>query len=223
MSPLIRAPQRFSLFTAFLILLGMIAAEIITRQFVDAIYALGAMAGLYASAHDESEVEASLTIVAQVTAFGAITLLALARNGENWRSLGRWRFSPAILPLAFLPIVASMPIFISEVDNFLRALSWENGLDDWDLVPDLGELVGGSWQGLVLAVVIAPITEEILFRGIILRGLLGRWNEWAAIFVSAALFALMHFNPAQAPIAFALGTVLGWVYVRTRSIGRASA
>ena len=219
MSHNIRAPRHFSLLTAFLILFGLIAAEFITKWQVDLLYLLGELSGLYVAVLEHPTVEATLTIVAQAMAFGVVTFCALRLNHETWRSLGRWRFMPWALPLGFIPIVASMPIFISEVDNLLRALNWEKGLDDWDTIPDLGELVGGSWQGLLLAVIIGPFVEEVVFRGLILRGLLGRWRPWTAIITSSVLFALMHFNPAQAPIALAVGLVLGWIYTRTRSIG----
>lgn len=38
------------------------------------------------------------------------------------------------------------------------------------------------------------------------------------IFLSALLFAIIHFNPAQMPHAFLVGTLLGWMYYRTGSI-----
>jgi glutamate-5-semialdehyde dehydrogenase len=215
----IRAPRRFSLLTALLILFALIAAQVIATWFIATLYEVGTISGLYVTAHDDPSIEAALTIAAQLAAFGMVMALALVRNDETWRSLGRWSFAPPLVAIAFLPIVASMPIFISEIDNLLRALNWERGLDDWDFVPDLDRLVTGSWLGVLLAVIIAPFTEEIVFRGLILRGLLGRWKPWIAIAISSALFALMHFNPAQAPIAFTFGAVLGWVYVRTRSLG----
>src|SRR5258708_191556 len=81
------------------------------------------------------------------------------------------------------------------------------GRESWKSVPGLDSLVSGSWQGIALAVVVGPLTEEILFRGIVLRGLLGRWTAWPAIVTSAALFAAMHFNLAQVPVAFGLGLV----------------
>jgi len=41
-------------------------------------------------------------------------------------------------------------------------------------------------------VVIAPVTEELLFRGVLLRGLARRMSSGAAVFVSAIAFALVH-------------------------------
>ena len=198
---------------------GMVAIEMLASGLIDAVYAFGGIFGLVGWRGDEAGIETTLVIFVRLFSFAAITGFALWRSGENWRSLGRLRFTPATLAFGFLPIVASMPVFISEVDNLLRALLPSSSLDDWDFAPELGRLVTAPWQGPLLAVVIAPLTEEVVFRGVLLRGLLGRWNPWAAIVLSAGLFAAMHLNPAQAPIAFALGLVLGWTYVRTRSLG----
>ena len=66
---------------------------------------------------------------------------------------------------------------------------------------------------------LAPICEELVFRGAILRVLL-QWTSrhWSAIAISALLFALIHFNPAQMPHAFVVGLLLGWLYYRTDSV-----
>jgi hypothetical protein len=67
---------------------------------------------------------------------------------------------------------------------------------------------------------LAPVCEELVFRGAILRALL-QWRpekHWVAIAVSALLFALVHANPAQMPHAFLIGLLLGWFYYRTGSV-----
>ena len=66
---------------------------------------------------------------------------------------------------------------------------------------------------------LAPLVEELVFRGAILRGLL-RWhrNPWLGIAISAVLFSVVHMNPAQMPHAFLIGLLLGWMYYRTDSI-----
>lgn len=62
------------------------------------------------------------------------------------------------------------------------------------------------------------MTEKFLFRGLILRGLLAKVSPVNAIVISALLFSLMHLNPWQMPTAFIIGLILGWVYLRTRSL-----
>lgn len=56
----------------------------------------------------------------------------------------------------------------------------------------------------------APISEEILFRGLILRSL-EPFGKKFTIFASALLFGMFHGNLVQAPYAFAVGLVLGYV------------
>ena len=73
--------------------------------------------------------------------------------------------------------------------------------------------------GYFVVGLLAPLAEELVFRGAILRALL-RWhkNAWVGIAISAVLFAIIHMNPAQMPHAFFVGLLLGWMYYRTDSI-----
>lgn len=76
-------------------------------------------------------------------------------------------------------------------------------------------------MGFIAVGVLVPIAEEMVFRGAILRRLLdltGNEKRWIAIVTSAALFGLVHGNMLQGLNAFAMGLMLGWMYVRTRSI-----
>jgi glutamate-5-semialdehyde dehydrogenase len=200
-------------------MLAAVLADSLTQWAVNQLYTYGTLTGWYVWAGDDPTIEASLMIVARLASFAAVTQFVLWFYRESWRTLGSARFRPWLLALAFVPIVISVPIFVSEVDNLFRFLHSTDGLDDWNFAPEIGELVGGSWPGAILAVIVAPLTEEVLFRGLILRGLLSRWPVWPSIVVSALLFALMHLNPAQAPATFALGLALGWMYARTRSLG----
>ena len=67
-------------------------------------------------------------------------------------------------------------------------------------------------------VVAAPIFEELIFRGIILDGLLKKYTPVKAILVSALLFGLVHLNPWQFVTGFILGIFSGWVYYHSRSL-----
>lgn len=75
--------------------------------------------------------------------------------------------------------------------------------------------------GYVAVGILAPLAEEIVFRGAILRTLLGmmsKKNHWLAIMISAALFGLVHGNTAQFVNALVMGLLLGWMYYRTKSL-----
>lgn len=124
--------------------------------------------------------------------------------------------------------------------NYLRTRPW--GVAIWCVLAAVGSVIPSIWLqeqmpelpdltkenmamilrnplGYVVVGVFAPFIEEVVFRGAILRSLLG-WtrNHWLAIAVSALLFAVVHMNPAQMPHAFVVGLLLGWMYYRTESI-----
>jgi uncharacterized protein len=84
------------------------------------------------------------------------------------------------------------------------------------------ELFLGTPQGrlaiAVLAIGIAPIVEELVFRGLIQRALERRWGAGWGIAGAAALFALVHLLPAVLPLHFLLGLVFGFAVYATRSI-----
>ena len=90
-------------------------------------------------------------------------------------------------------------------------------------------ILRNRWGYFVVGL-LAPVAEELVFRGAILRALL-EWcqrldseklrflkSHWTMIAVSALLFALVHGNPAQMPHAFVIGLLLGWMYWRTGSV-----
>ena len=74
------------------------------------------------------------------------------------------------------------------------------------------------WITLISVSVFAPLFEEWLCRGVVLRGLLAKHSPLTAITVSAAFFAIIHFNPWQAIPAFILGLLFGYVYYKTGSL-----
>jgi membrane protease YdiL (CAAX protease family) len=79
---------------------------------------------------------------------------------------------------------------------------------------------GGQFVLLFFTVAVAaPILEELLVRGILLRGLSVNWGIRAGVLWSAFFFALLHLNPLQAAPAFVNGVVWAIVLLRTGSLG----
>ena len=70
----------------------------------------------------------------------------------------------------------------------------------------------------ILAVILAPLAEELIFRGAIYGFLKRRFSRWLALFLSAFAFALLHANLASfLPLLF-LGIVLALVYEASGNI-----
>ncbi|MBP1633277.1 MAG: abortive infection protein [Acidobacteria bacterium] len=67
---------------------------------------------------------------------------------------------------------------------------------------------------VITAVVLAPLAEELVFRGVLLRALARRYPGWPAAFGSAAAFALAHLLDANAGLAVPAFLVMGLVLAR---------
>lgn len=73
--------------------------------------------------------------------------------------------------------------------------------------------------GIIAIAIMAPLVEELLFRGAIEGYMLQTGKKpITAIFLSALIFGIIHINPAQVPFAFCIGLVFGWLYYRTGSV-----
>jgi len=94
-------------------------------------------------------------------------------------------------------------------------------MPDWLIEILLGLSDHSPIYWIITAVVMAPILEEIIFRGIVLDGLLKNYSPVKAIVISSLLFAAIHLNPWQFVTAFFGGLFIGWVYYRTRNLAYA--
>ncbi len=119
------------------------------------------------------------------------------------------------VPLALLFL--GNGVLLSEVDNCIKLVLPPPKL----LTAFFESLVSGErglWGSVLALVVVAPVTEELLFRGLILRGFLRNYSVRKSIIASALLFGALHLNPWQFVPATVIGLWLGWVYVKTRSL-----
>lgn len=83
----------------------------------------------------------------------------------------------------------------------------------------MGQLTQNPVVMIITAVIMAPLFEEIIFRGIIQKGLINKGvKPWKAILFAAIVFGLVHGNPWQFVGAILLGSVLGIVYEKTKSL-----
>ena len=88
----------------------------------------------------------------------------------------------------------------------------------WELFNKVFESDFGIYGAVLKVVIMAPIVEELIFRGVIMHGLMKNYSKLTAVIVSALMFALFHLNPWQFPATFILGILLGILMVRTRNI-----
>lgn len=80
------------------------------------------------------------------------------------------------------------------------------------------EAIGlGGWA-ILSTIIAAPILEEVLFRGLIFESCKERFGKGAALLLSALLFGAVHGIAVQVINAFVVGLILGYIYLKTRSL-----
>ena len=107
-------------------------------------------------------------------------------------------------------------LFISSILYFIEPLIK-------DIMASYGEIAGSLIQGhpavvIIYSIIVAPIAEEVIFRGLIFNRLLKGRDLILANSLQAVLFALYHWNIVQGLYAFAMGCLLGYVAYRYESL-----
>ena len=167
----------------------------------------------------KSEDTTTAMVITSTVATGVVTIVIflLARWAEvspHWLRTRPWMVLTwsVIAALGALIPSAWLQEQIPELPNLVE--------NEFDMI------LSNRWGYLAIGL-LAPLSEEIVLRGAVLRSLLNkpllarrseRVNAWTAIVISALFFALIHFNPVQMPHAFTIGLLLGWMYWRTGSI-----
>lgn len=155
------------------------------------------------------------TALLNLVVIGVVIVLGCLAARRPQRELLPLRgFSP-LLVLPILVTLGGVSIVSSEVDNLLWAV-----LPMPDFVLQAFEsMFDGSPAGAFAAlVIVAPLTEELLFRGVMLNTLLRRYSPAVAIGISALAFTILHFNPWQVFSPMLAGLLFGWWCWRTRSL-----
>jgi hypothetical protein len=139
--------------------------------------------------------------------------LTVRKYRVNWRVLGLRGFQVAMVGLGCGLLVFSF------VFNFFYGLVLALfGLRaQVNLVPILAQL-SSPWLLMLAGVIVAPLVEELFFRGFVFAGLRLRYGWPKAAAISSALFALLHLQPLAILPIFLLGFIFAFLYQRSRSL-----
>ncbi len=130
-----------------------------------------------------------------------------------------WRPLASALRRAVVQVLLVLPL-VALVGWVLERLVGDPGGSN-----PLLELVLNSANPLALlcfaitALVLAPLFEETLFRGVLLPVLAQRWGGLAAVVISALLFGIAHLSLGELPPLFVLGLGLGWLRLQSGRLG----
>lgn len=144
------------------------------------------------------------SIITYVLTFTGILAYRHARGGRG--TIARFSvrgLNPALLLWGFLFVIAT-GVVLEPLLNLLPA-------------PPTQAYGAGAWTMLAL-VVLAPIFEELICRGVVLESLRARYGILIACLVSALFFGVIHFYPQLVVNAFFLGLIFAFLYIRTGSL-----
>jgi membrane protease YdiL (CAAX protease family)/uncharacterized RDD family membrane protein YckC len=161
-------------------------------------------------------------VVADIAAYGAVFLLVLlfvkVRRHASLASLGLrrtpWRWLLAAIPFAFAAFL------IANITGLLSESLFPEAPPN-QCVSIRGSYEGALWLAVIGIAIVAPLVEEIVFRGMVFGWLRGRAPLVWAVLISAALFSLEHIGFLQLTLflpIFSFGVVLAILYQHARSI-----
>lgn len=167
------------------------------------------------------------TMVAGQVGFWAVLVATVlheapARGRPLAERLGL-RFRWVDVPVGVCVGVATQLLVIPALYLPFRSL-----LDDDDLSGPARDLLSSA-SGLGLAVigvsvvVVAPVVEELFFRGLLLGAMQRRWGAVTAVVASSVVFGATHFQPLLLPALATAGAVFAVSAVRTGRLGTAIA
>ena len=158
-----------------------------------------------------------MSFITQVVMLGSVWFIAIHRKQTNVSSLGikkpelhlLLRFVPfGILLTLLVPIVYALTKAIFNIENFQPST--------------LPEAITENQESLLIfgfmAIFIAPVVEEIFFRGFVYPSLANRYGVIVSAIITSCLFGLAHIVAANAIIAFFIGLILVYVYHQTTNL-----
>jgi membrane protease YdiL (CAAX protease family) len=152
--------------------------------------------------------------VVTAASFFVIYYLGVKRIKRPFKTIFPLGKIPTTLVLPILITIIGAVIVLSEVDNVFKII-----LPMPEFLKSIfSNLFENRWFFFIGGVIIAPITEEMFCRGLVLRGFLFRYSKPKAIILSAFIFGLAHMNPWQFISASLLGLIFAWWFIKTGSL-----
>lgn len=141
-------------------------------------------------------------------------VLIFAWRGVPWNRIGFGRFDAAIMGMGCSLLIGAY-IFIILHNLLLLAF----GVDtQGQAIVDLFAGFDTAVWFIFVGAIVAPLVEEIFFRGFLFQGFRQRYGWVPAMLISSAIFAAAHLDPVAFIPTFLLGAVLAYVYHRSNSV-----
>ncbi len=167
----------------------------------------------YGSASEANDIPIGVQVAATAPfwiAAIALSWVLVKRTGGDLRAdLGlsfHWSDLPVGIALGVATQYLVLPVVYWPIFRLLDTDAEELGQSAKDLAETAAGVSGGTALFLLMAAVFAPIAEEVMYRGVLLRGVERR--GWPiAILGTSLVFAALHFQPLQFVGLFVIGAV----------------
>ncbi len=162
-----------------------------------------------------------------VTTASAVALVLISLLVYGWHTAAAWFFSVRVAGQGLSAWGFRLPTraFFWTIPAALAVVYAVSIVHDVVVDPEQQDIVGqfphtplGIALFVLLAVIIAPLAEEVFFRGFLFRAFASSWGWVTGAVVSAAVFGVAHVQLDVFFPLFALGLMLAWVYKRTGSL-----
>ncbi|MEP7133908.1 MAG: type II CAAX endopeptidase family protein [Chloroflexota bacterium] len=140
--------------------------------------------------------------------------LIFAWRRIHWRKLGFGKFSLNVVGIGCGLLLGGYIIIL--LHNAALALFGVNTQGD-QIFEIFNQLQSPIWF-FVVGAVVAPIVEEIFFRGFLFQGFRAKYGWLPAVLLSSAIFGAAHLDPVSLIPTFVLGCVLAYIYHRSNSV-----
>lgn len=141
-------------------------------------------------------------------------VLIFAWRRISWKHLGFGTFKINVVGIGCGLLLGGYSIIL--LHNWLLTILGVDTQGD-QIFQMFDQLESPAWL-FVVGAIVAPIVEEIFFRGFLFQGFRQKYGWMPALFLSSAIFGAAHLDPVSLIPTFVLGCVLAYVYHRSNSV-----
>lgn len=201
---------------------GLIAPLVVSIAFVVLLIFVSIFAGIGYEELVENKVVTILSIIVGQLSFIAFIFWYNKREGKKFTKAFKFKKINILILLLSLAlgviVLFGTNDFVYLTDALLRVIGYSKSTD----LPFSMDSVGNLILGLITMALLPAVVEELMFRGMILGGLLkskdDKKGKVVAVVISAVIFALIHGSAQQFVFPFIMGIVFGSVYLFTGNL-----
>jgi uncharacterized protein len=157
--------------------------------------------------------QSGLLVIVQL-AFLLPVVIIFAYRRINWKAIGFGKFDWGTIAMGCGLLIAAYGVIL--IHNLIL---YGFGIrTQGDEIKQLFGILKSPFWFFLVGAILAPLVEEIFFRGFLFQGFRARYGWVPGLLLSSAIFGIAHLDPAALIPTFILGCLLAFLYHRTNSV-----